>query len=184
MDNEELGYEPCRLCGASTDLLVPIASGEGLELKLEAKVTNHLPIEFSPKDQLPQAVCYPCVEHLLAWDSFVSRCVDVDAKHRLFFSEKSEVEEVAAFSDSDNEPLKKIQKFDPGDCKERFVCEKCGREFERKRSLTSHSRACKAAGSFECDLCHNVYKTKVNLKKHKEREHKTDQVWLIIEKKK
>lgn len=176
MDKED--FDPCRLCGALTDLLVPIASGEGLELGLEAKVTNHLPIEFSPNDHLPQAVCYLCVENLVRWDAFVSRCVDADSKHRSLSVRVQvlKVEEAQIFSDSDNEPLKsKVLKAEDGD-NERYVCEKCGKEFQRKRSLSSHARACKAAASFQCDLCHNVYKSKANLNKHKEREHKTDQV--------
>lgn len=195
MDTKETSaFEPCRFCGGLTDMLVPICLGEGVELELESKIARHLPIHVSADDGLPQGVCYPCVDLLQTWDSFVTSCVDMDARLRAITEVSSDCKlqvldlNDTAFSESDDEPLlAKKQKLNEElpDVKENketglpYACDSCGRQFKGKKGLGVHARGCKNKEPLECDACGLMYKCRATLNRHKAREHYTDQVKYI-----
>ncbi|KAK6639470.1 hypothetical protein RUM43_007743 [Polyplax serrata] len=106
----------CRSCANSSDYLIPIYEGEGLEHQLEYKIQKHLPIQVSSTDTLPLQLCYQCASTLIAWDSMISSCLEADKKLRAMQEaaeepktsevyEGSQIEGDTEMLDSDDEPL-------------------------------------------------------------------------------
>lgn len=108
-DSKDVGNQICRICLTITDLLVPIFKNEGVELELQGKIQKHLPIPILSDDNLPQQLCFQCVDVLVSWDSLINVCFETDKKLRGLVGDGNlkETESVIASkeNDSDDEPL-------------------------------------------------------------------------------
>ncbi|KAL0269297.1 UNVERIFIED_CONTAM: hypothetical protein PYX00_007083 [Menopon gallinae] len=90
----------CRSCANSSDYLIPIYEGEGLEHQLEYKIQKHLPIQVSSTDTLPLQLCYQCASTLIAWDSMINSCIEADKKLRAMQEAAEEVKQNQSTEDS------------------------------------------------------------------------------------
>ncbi|XP_053613548.1 zinc finger protein 846-like isoform X2 [Plodia interpunctella] len=95
----------CRICATTTDFLIPIFEGEGLQNDLADKINKHLPIQVRAEDRprLPSAVCGACGGALLRWHALAARCARADRALRDLMeqeSSKSEQNKWAACQDS------------------------------------------------------------------------------------
>ena len=54
----------CRFCAVPTSSCINIFETEGMALNLYNKITKCLPIFLSSDDQLPNTLCYPCLEKI------------------------------------------------------------------------------------------------------------------------
>ncbi|XP_076234968.1 uncharacterized protein LOC143179556 [Calliopsis andreniformis] len=77
--NERLPWSNlCRICANTSDHLIPIFEGEGLQHDLCSKIHKHLPIRISENDILPLQLCYHCAATLLAWHELLGGCLTAE----------------------------------------------------------------------------------------------------------
>ncbi|XP_053613549.1 zinc finger protein 27-like isoform X3 [Plodia interpunctella] len=81
----------CRICATTTDFLIPIFEGEGLQNDLADKINKHLPIQVRAEDRprLPSAVCGACGGALLRWHALAARCARADRALRDLMEQES-----------------------------------------------------------------------------------------------
>ncbi|XP_034233364.1 zinc finger protein 595-like isoform X2 [Thrips palmi] len=77
----------CRLCACSSELLIPILEGEGLENSLADKIEKYLPIQVAFQDPLPLQVCFHCASTVISWHELSTSCIDAQHKLQAMFSE-------------------------------------------------------------------------------------------------
>ncbi|XP_048508636.1 zinc finger protein 808-like isoform X6 [Athalia rosae] len=95
--------ELCRVCANSSDHLIPIFEGEGLEHDLSSKIHRYLPIQVSREDSLPSHLCYHCASTLLAWHELTESCIDAEQRLLKMKKDLQEKEQTVTLEDSLNE---------------------------------------------------------------------------------
>ena len=70
----------CRVCANTSDHLIPIFDGEGLQHDLCNKLHKYLPIRVSENDALPLQLCYHCAATLLAWHELLEGCLNAERR--------------------------------------------------------------------------------------------------------
>ncbi|GLH12117.1 Protein suppressor of hairy wing [Gryllus bimaculatus] len=73
-------WKYCRVCACAYDEMVPIYDESGLEMQLEEKINNYLPITVSPSDDLPLQMCHACIDKLNITHELIVACLDADSK--------------------------------------------------------------------------------------------------------
>uniref|UniRef100_A0A1B6DME8 Zinc finger protein 865 n=1 Tax=Clastoptera arizonana TaxID=38151 RepID=A0A1B6DME8_9HEMI len=74
----------CRICANSSEYLIPIFEGEGMENDLDLKIKKHLPIQVSKDDSLPICVCYQCASTLIAWSELTVKCIEANKRFKSY----------------------------------------------------------------------------------------------------
>lgn len=77
----------CRVCACAFEAMVPIYDDNGIEMQLEEKINNYLPITVTPDDPLPLQMCHGCVEKLNITHELIVSCLDSDARFHQFMEE-------------------------------------------------------------------------------------------------
>ncbi|CAL7951086.1 unnamed protein product [Xylocopa violacea] len=70
----------CRVCANTSDHLIPIFEGEGLQHDLCNKIHKYLPLHISENDTLPLQLCYHCAATLLAWHELLEGCLNAERR--------------------------------------------------------------------------------------------------------
>lgn len=70
----------CRVCANTSDHLIPVFEGEGLQHDLCNKIHKYLPIHISEDDTLPLQLCYHCAATLLAWHELLEGCLNAERR--------------------------------------------------------------------------------------------------------
>ncbi|XP_034936024.1 zinc finger protein 27-like [Chelonus insularis] len=78
--NTENLVELCRLCAVTSDHLIPIFDGEGLQHNLSSKINKYLPVNVTENDTLPQQLCYHCAATILAYHEISEGCLHAQEK--------------------------------------------------------------------------------------------------------
>uniref|UniRef100_A0A1B6DXQ8 Protein krueppel n=2 Tax=Clastoptera arizonana TaxID=38151 RepID=A0A1B6DXQ8_9HEMI len=82
----------CRICANSSEYLIPIFEGEGIENDLDLKIKKHLPIQVSKDDSLPICVCYQCASTLIAWSELTVKCIEANKRFKSYIDYSCKME--------------------------------------------------------------------------------------------
>ncbi|XP_012528368.1 zinc finger protein 567 isoform X4 [Monomorium pharaonis] len=70
----------CRICANSSDHMIPIYEGVGVQHDLSSKILKYLPIHVSESDTLPLQLCNRCANVLMAWHELSEGCLSAERK--------------------------------------------------------------------------------------------------------
>lgn len=91
---EVISFESiCRICAKTSDHLIPIYEGEGVEYQLELKIKQYFPFEIVQTETMPSNCCYQCASTIIAWNQLIERSIEADSRLKALLLENTRIDD-------------------------------------------------------------------------------------------
>lgn len=91
---EVISFESiCRICAKTSDHLIPIYEGEGVEYQLELKIKQYFPFEIIQTETMPSNCCYQCASTIIAWNQLIERSIEADSRLKALLLENTRIDD-------------------------------------------------------------------------------------------
>lgn len=90
----------CRICAKTSDHLIPIYEGEGVEYQLELKIKQYFPFEIVQTETMPSNCCYQCASTIIAWNQLIERSIEADSRLKTLILENAKLDDESDTEDT------------------------------------------------------------------------------------